>query len=99
MFGQTRIVLEKTNAALTIPSGAIVGESRSGKASVFVVRDGKAKLTQVKVGADDGIRAEVVTGLSPQDQVIVSVSAVTDGTPVIVAQSKNPASKTTAARH
>lgn len=84
MFGETRIVLEKMNAALSIPASAIVGESKNGKASVYVVRDGEAKLTDVKVGADDGIRAEIVKGLAPDDQVVANVSAVNDGTPVVV---------------
>jgi HlyD family secretion protein len=47
-----------------------------------VVKNGKAKKTQITVGADDGIRVEVLSGISPQDEVILNPSSLTEGTPV-----------------
>ena len=84
MYGTATIVLDKTRAALTIPTGCLAGESKNGKGKVFVVRDGKAKATEINVGADDGIRLEVLKGLTPDDLVIVNSSAVSDGTPVVI---------------
>jgi HlyD family secretion protein len=93
MFGQARVILEQANAALSIPSHCIAGESKNGKAAVFVVRDGKAKKTEVKVGADDGLHSEIVQGLGPKDSIIENVNAVQDGTPVIVPESTEQAAK------
>ena len=37
--------------------------------------------TQVKTGADDGLRIEIVSGLKPEDQVVLNPGQVTDGVP------------------
>jgi hypothetical protein len=48
-----------------------------------VVRNGHAELTPIKIGRDFGATVEVVAGLKPTDQVIVSPSdSLTSGTPV-----------------
>ena len=82
MYGIATIYLEPPSKRLTIPSAALVEKSENGKASVFVVRDGKARQVPVTVGADDAIRVEILSGLSPDDEVILTKGAVSDGTPV-----------------
>ncbi|HEX4131029.1 MAG TPA: efflux RND transporter periplasmic adaptor subunit [Pirellulales bacterium] len=86
MYGQVTIELEPgSGAAMTIPSECLVGKVAAGTGAVFVARDGRAVRTQVAVGKDNGIRVEVLNGLSPTDQVIVSSQgALTDGMPVAV---------------
>jgi multidrug efflux pump subunit AcrA (membrane-fusion protein) len=59
-----------------------VGDSKGGKADVYVIKDGKAKKVPIEVGADDGIRVEVRSGLDPKDEVIKDPSSVTEGIPV-----------------
>ena len=49
---------------------------------MYVIKDGKAKKTRVEVGLDDGIRVEILSGLKPQDDVITTPSAVSDGAAV-----------------
>ena len=99
MFGQATIILEQTNAALSIPASCLIGEAKNGKAMVFVLRDGKAKQVPITIGADDGLKVEVISGLSPDDQVIVSKGGVTDGSPVAVAQPASIASNAPSSFH
>ena len=82
MYGIARIILDTSTKNSTLPASCLVGESKGGKADVYVIKDGKAKKTKVTVGADDGIRVEILSGLTPQDEVIVSTGSVTEGTPV-----------------
>jgi RND family efflux transporter MFP subunit len=70
MYGRVTIVLEKPSDAMRIPASCLVGQSDEGTASVYVVRDGRAHRTQVKLGADNGLQLEVLSGLNPNDQVV-----------------------------
>jgi RND family efflux transporter MFP subunit len=82
MYGRASILLEKTTL-LTVPSSCLVGKVKDGKGSVYVVRDGRARLTPVTIGADDGLRIGIATGLTVHDAVILHPSDdVEDGTPV-----------------
>jgi multidrug efflux pump subunit AcrA (membrane-fusion protein) len=87
MFGSVTIYLGKTRTGLTIPSAALVGDEKDGQRSVYVVKGGKAHRVTVRVGLDDGIRAEVLSGLRVDDQVIVQHGpGLTEGAPVEVAE-------------
>jgi HlyD family secretion protein len=71
MFGRVTIQLTESTKELSIPSSALLrngGESQSF--SVYVVRNGYAELVPVKIGRDNGIRAEVISGLRPDDLII-----------------------------
>jgi RND family efflux transporter MFP subunit len=70
MFGRVTIVLSEAPKGLTIPSSSLVSSSNSKKPAVFVIRDGKLQLQPVEVGQDDGIRAEILSGLTPDDRVV-----------------------------
>ncbi|MBX9681241.1 MAG: efflux RND transporter periplasmic adaptor subunit [Gemmataceae bacterium] len=84
MYGRVRLVLDKASDQLSIPSTCLVGRSQNGKASAFVVRDGKAKLVSIKVGDDDGVRVAVTEGLASSDQVIIRPpSNLTEGLAVV----------------
>jgi len=83
MFGRVTILVDAGKNGLTVPSSSLVESSKTRKDSVFVVRDGKARLTPVEVGQDDGPRTEIVSGLSVDDQVIVKPPAdLADGAAV-----------------
>lgn len=82
MYGIARIILDTSTKHSTLPASCLVGEARDGEGEVFVVKDGKAKKTEIRIGADDGIRVEVLSGLSPDDEVISGTTSVTDGMPV-----------------
>jgi RND family efflux transporter MFP subunit len=70
MFGQVRIILEKSNDPMTIPLSCLVGPNANGRGKVYVARNGKAALVPVELGASNGTRVGVRSGLTLQDQVI-----------------------------
>jgi HlyD family secretion protein len=82
MYGKVTIHLDKADA-LTVPSSSLVGKSENGNGSVYVVRDGRAHLTPVLIGSDNGIEASILGGLKPEDEVITDAS-VEDGAAVVV---------------
>ncbi|MDR3633884.1 MAG: efflux RND transporter periplasmic adaptor subunit [Isosphaeraceae bacterium] len=82
MYGIAKIILDTAVSKSTLPASCLVGESHGGKADIYVIKDGKAKKTRIEIGADDGIRVEVISGVAPDDDVILSTSAVTEGAPV-----------------
>jgi RND family efflux transporter MFP subunit len=83
MYGLATIILQENKDALTIPDSALVKQTGSSEAEVYVVREGKAHLTPIRIGADDGIVVEVLSGLSAADQVIVQHGTISEGTPLI----------------
>lgn len=86
MYGRATIVLtEGAPKALRIPSAALTGRANDGKGTARIVRDGKIQTVPITYGTDNGVDVEILSGLSPQDQVVMSTNVpVTDGTPVTV---------------
>ena len=83
MFGGAEILLEKLIKNLTIPSSCLAQRNGKGEGAVFVVRDGELHRVPVRVGLDNGLRVEVTSGLSEQDQVVLRPDAsVAEGTKV-----------------
>jgi RND family efflux transporter MFP subunit len=65
----------------TIPANALL--FRRDGLQVAVVRDGKAQLVSVRIGRDYGDKVEIVSGLGPDDRVILDPSdSLVSGTPV-----------------
>jgi HlyD family secretion protein len=90
MYGIAKIFLHTSAKSSTLPASCIVGESKGGTGDVYVIKNGKAKKTRVEVGADDGIRVEILSGLSPDDEVILNTGSVTDGVPVRSIRESDP---------
>jgi membrane fusion protein (multidrug efflux system) len=87
MWANVQIDLQKKTKAQLLPAEALVVEKN--KASVFVVRDGKAQKILVKIGFDDGVNVEITSGLTPTDAVILTgKQAVADGQPVKASQAE-----------
>lgn len=83
MYGQVEIELEKRLAGVRIPSACLVGDASAESAKVFVVRQNKAQLVNVKIGKDTGALVEVETGLTASDDVVVKPPAtLADGAEV-----------------
>ena len=85
MYGRMTVTLQgATTGAMTIPSSGLVSQSSKGVGSVFVVRDGKAHKLDVQVTKDNGVEAEVLGGLTPEDQVITRyIGTIGEGTAVL----------------
>ena len=71
MYGTARLQLEPPSKNLTIPSSSLIEQDSEGHGAVYVVKGGKAHRQPVQVDLDNGKSAEVVSGLSPDDQVVV----------------------------
>jgi RND family efflux transporter MFP subunit len=83
MYGRATIELQSSTEAPTVPAGCVVGHAERGQAALYVVRDGKARRVAVTTGGDDGSSVEILSGIDPDDQVIVRPgNSLEDGTPV-----------------
>jgi RND family efflux transporter MFP subunit len=69
MYAIVKLGVEKREDALLVPAEAIVMEKTN--AFVFLFTGGKAKKTAVKLGFNDGTNAEITTGATEQDRVLV----------------------------
>ena len=91
MFGQVTIDLHTDRNALLLPAACLVGPQNEGKAAVYVVRDGKARLVAVKLGNNDGIHVEILSGLALGDDVVCgSKGTLADGVAVAVVDNTQP---------
>jgi hypothetical protein len=71
-------------AALTVPVNTLLFRAEGLRAAVL--RNGKAMLIPIQVGRDFGDTLEVVSGLRPDDQLILNPpDSLVSGTPVRVA--------------
>ena len=84
MFGRVSLTLRSgSQAAVRIPSVALVGKAEGGKATVRVVRDDITQIVPVEYGADNGAEVEILSGLTLADQVVIRASGpVENGTTV-----------------
>ena len=75
---EVNIVVWQAQDAVVAPSSALFRDA--GAWSAFVVKDGKAKKTRLELGRNNGIDAQITSGLSPGDRVILYPSAtIEDG--------------------
>ena len=86
MYGMTSILLNPPDQEiLTVPSSALISAGGRGQGAVYVVDGGKASRRDVRVGKDDGLRVEILDGLSTDDSVVYSYSgSIEDGVSVQV---------------
>ena len=83
MYGRAVIELEPPSQNLTIPSTCLIEQDSHGNGAVFVVRDGKVTRVKIRVGKDSGLRVEVLSGLTEDDQVVAQITpSISEGTVV-----------------
>ena len=86
-YVQIHLKLPAGSGSLTVPSNALI--FRKEGLQVAVVRNGKAELVSVTPGHDYGDSMEILAGLRPQDDVILSPSdSLITGTPVQVGNAR-----------
>jgi RND family efflux transporter MFP subunit len=84
-YVQVHLKLPEGAHALVVPSNTLI--FRRDGLQVAVVRDGKADLVKVVPGHDYGDSMEILSGLQPTDDVILSPSdSLTSGTPVQISR-------------
>lgn len=80
-YVQLHLKLPSAAAVLTVPSNTLL--FRQEGLRVGVVRDGKTQLVPITIGQDYGTRVEVLSGLQPQDEIILDpADSLIDGLPV-----------------
>ena len=65
MYGKAIITLGQDARSFAVPSSALVEHTGHSGGVVFVVRDGIARRTEVKLGGDNGSQAEILLGHRP----------------------------------
>jgi membrane fusion protein (multidrug efflux system) len=85
MFGRISLDLERRANVLTLTPAGL--HFQKDQAYVFVADHDRARRLDVQLGADDGTRVEIVSGLAGGEPIIVKTSEpLTDGTPITTAQ-------------
>jgi RND family efflux transporter MFP subunit len=88
-YAQVHFMIKNAQPALIIPVGALM--FRSEGLRVGIVQGDKAKLVPITIGRDDGRTVEVVGGLTPSDQVIISPpDSLIDGETVRIIKQQTP---------
>lgn len=86
MFAEAKIVVSEHAGVVVVPKDALV--TRGERMVVFVVRGDKAAERRVEVGLVDRTQAEVLSGLSPGESVVVlGAQALKDGDRIQVGSS------------
>jgi RND family efflux transporter MFP subunit len=86
-YVQVHLKMPEGTRSLVVPANALL--FRRAGLQVGVVRDGKAQLVRVTPGHDYGDSMEILAGLQPTDDVILSPSdSLTSGTSVQISSSK-----------
>lgn len=79
---EARVITSERKGVIKVPTGAIFNTPEG--TAVFVVGDGKARLTRVDLGDRNGLEAEVLGAINEGDTVIVHPSdEISDGTAVL----------------
>jgi membrane fusion protein (multidrug efflux system) len=87
MYAMIRVGVERHTDTLLIPVEALVMEKAN--AFAFVITDGKARKTPLKIGFNDGAKVEVLSGLSGSETVILAGKmALADGAAVNAVEAK-----------
>jgi len=83
MFATSRILLNGSTNGIFLPRAAIVTDPSTNSSQVFFIRDGKARVAVVQLGAVDGDLVQILSGISA-DFVVASnhLQDLFDGEPV-----------------
>ncbi len=89
MYGKAIITLERDARRLVLPAACIVEHRGQAGGVVFVLRDGIARRAEVKLGGDNGTEVEVVSGITPDEAVVLPAGTpLEDGMRVVAAAGK-----------
>ena len=71
MYGKATITLGCNPESLAVPPACVVEHSGRSGGVIYVARDGVARRTEVKLGGDNGSLVEILSGIRPDDAVIL----------------------------
>ena len=83
MFATARILLQGSSLGIFVPRSAVLTDPSTNSSQVFFVRDGKARVAVVQLGAADGDLVQILSGISA-DFVVANnhLQDLFDGEPV-----------------
>lgn len=88
LFAKVRVVFDRKSNSILIPEQAIL--NLNNKTYVYVIRDGKASLVEIKTGTREGGQVEVTGGLNNQDLIAkTGLMKLYDGAQVIDVENMN----------
>jgi len=86
-FARARVLVDARQATPSLPRSAIFGVD--GKSHVFVVAEGKSNRREVTLGLEGAERVEILSGLRPEDAVVVEGNAgITEGMPLTAVEAE-----------
>jgi RND family efflux transporter MFP subunit len=93
MFATARILLNGSSMGIFLPRAAILTDPSTNSSQIFFVRDGKARVAVVQLGAVDGGMVQILSGISP-DFVVARdhLQDLYDGEPVEFTEARASAS-------
>lgn len=85
MFAEVELILSRKADAVSVPVGSVF--VRNGEEGVFLVENGKAVFRKVESGIDDGEYLEIIEGLEPGEELVVTgQNLITENTSVKVVE-------------
>jgi len=83
MFATARILLNGSSMGIFLPRAAVLTDPSTNSSQVFFVRDGKARVAVVQLGAVDGDMIQILSGISENFVVATNhLQDLFDGEPV-----------------
>jgi multidrug efflux pump subunit AcrA (membrane-fusion protein) len=65
MFATARILLPGSSQGIFVPRQAVLADTTTNSSQAFFVRDGKARVAVVQLGASDGDSVQILSGIAP----------------------------------
>jgi RND family efflux transporter MFP subunit len=65
MFGSARIQLAGSSQGLFVPTMAVITDPTTNSSQLFFIRDGRARVAVVQLGATEGGEVQILSGISP----------------------------------
>jgi RND family efflux transporter MFP subunit len=78
MYGRVLIELEPPSNNLTVPATCLIEKNHMAEGAVLVVRGGKVERVPIRVGKDNGVQIEVLSGLTENDEVVAQLTPSID---------------------
>jgi RND family efflux transporter MFP subunit len=83
MFATARILLNGSSMGIFLPRAAVLTDSSTNSSQVFFIRDGKARVAVVQLGAVDGDMVQILSGITADFIVVTNhLQDLFDGEPV-----------------
>jgi len=65
MFGTARILLPGSNMGMFVPKSAIITDATTNSSQLYFIRDGRARVAVVQLGAARDNMVQILSGISP----------------------------------